>query len=439
MAGVANSARLSARLASRYAPRYVSRRGFQASACNCAATNYTMPALSPTMTEGSIASWRVKEGDSFSAGDVILEIETDKATMDVEAQDDGKLVKIVKGDGSKAIQVGERIGILADPEDDISTLELPAEDSKPAKEEKSAKKEEKSAAKEENKRESAPKPEKSSESKEASKSSELQKQGGAARKQTYPLYPSVEHLLHVNGLSAEDANQIPASGPQGRLLKGDVLAYLGQVQKSYPASISARLDKLSHLDLSNIQLAKKAEAKPENKQAEQKTEPELPRETEIAIPISLSSVIATQKRVQDTLGIFLPLSTFIARASELANDNLPFSKTHKATADDLFNAVLGLDKVATSSRGNYFPNITGLSSPSSITAAPRSAKKSDIIDLLVPKPKAPKRAPAPVMPGISPSDNIFSVVARNGEESRATEYLEKMKLVLEDQPGRLVL
>jgi pyruvate dehydrogenase E2 component (dihydrolipoamide acetyltransferase) len=54
-----------------------------------------MPAMSPTMTEGGIASWKIQEGETFSAGDVILEIETDKATMDVEAQDDGLIAKIL--------------------------------------------------------------------------------------------------------------------------------------------------------------------------------------------------------------------------------------------------------------------------------------------------------------------------------------------------------
>lgn len=54
-----------------------------------------MPAMSPTMTEGGIAEWKKKEGDSFSAGDVLVEIETDKATIDVEAQDDGVLAKII--------------------------------------------------------------------------------------------------------------------------------------------------------------------------------------------------------------------------------------------------------------------------------------------------------------------------------------------------------
>ncbi len=88
-----------------------------------------MPALSPTMTEGNIATWRVKEGEKFSAGDVLLEIETDKATMDVEAQEDGILMKIMQGDGSKSVQVGSRIAVLAEEGDDISSLEIPKDES----------------------------------------------------------------------------------------------------------------------------------------------------------------------------------------------------------------------------------------------------------------------------------------------------------------------
>jgi len=68
-------------------------------------------------------------GDSFSAGDVILEIETDKAQMDVEAQEDGILAKIVVAEGAKAVQVGSRIAVLAEEGDDLATLEIPADDS----------------------------------------------------------------------------------------------------------------------------------------------------------------------------------------------------------------------------------------------------------------------------------------------------------------------
>lgn len=90
----------------------IPRRPFSSSSPFLDAQNFMMPAMSPTMTEGNIASWKVKEGDSFSAGDVLLEIETDKASMDVEAADDGVMFKILAKEGSKAIRVGTRIGKL---------------------------------------------------------------------------------------------------------------------------------------------------------------------------------------------------------------------------------------------------------------------------------------------------------------------------------------
>ena len=66
-----------------------------ASAARSELSKFQMPAMSPTMTEGGIASWKLKEGDTFTTGDVLVEIETDKATIDVEAQDDGVLAKII--------------------------------------------------------------------------------------------------------------------------------------------------------------------------------------------------------------------------------------------------------------------------------------------------------------------------------------------------------
>lgn len=409
------------------------------------------------MTEGNISSWRVKEGDSFSAGDVLLEIETDKATMDVEAQDEGKMFKIMQQDGTKGVKVGSRIAVTAEEGDDLGSLEMPAEEKaasagQPARQDRPTPQEETAGGidKTESSESAAEAPPSSKPNADAAAGGAADtasaaqqsgaKQGGKAQKQTYPLYPSVEHLLHENGLSKEDADKISASGPSGRLLKGDVLAYLGRISKDYPAQASARLDKLSHLDLSNIQLAKPA-PKPEapKSAAAAMAEPVLPAETEIAVPISLAAVIATQKRVQDSLGIFLPLSTFIARASELANEDLPASKARQPTADDLFNAVLGLDKVSKSSRGHFIPQVTGLA-PSQIAAPIRSTKKADIIDML-----APKRTSSTMKPlrmgaiGVTAGDNIFSVTARNGEEQRAAEYLERMKMALEKEPGRLVL
>ncbi len=76
------------------------------------ATNILMPALSPTMTEGKLARWLKKEGDEIRAGEVIAEIETDKATMEVEAVDEGKLTKIVVPEGTEGVQVNSVIAVL---------------------------------------------------------------------------------------------------------------------------------------------------------------------------------------------------------------------------------------------------------------------------------------------------------------------------------------
>lgn len=66
-----------------------------------------MPALSPTMTQGNIGAWRKQEGDALSVGDVLVEIETDKAQMDFESPEDGFLAKILLGEGEKEVQVSK--------------------------------------------------------------------------------------------------------------------------------------------------------------------------------------------------------------------------------------------------------------------------------------------------------------------------------------------
>ncbi len=78
------------------------------------ATNILMPALSPTMTEGTLARWLKKEGDTIKAGDVIAEIETDKATMEVEAVDEGVLGRILVPDGTACVQVNAPIAVLVE-------------------------------------------------------------------------------------------------------------------------------------------------------------------------------------------------------------------------------------------------------------------------------------------------------------------------------------
>jgi pyruvate dehydrogenase E2 component (dihydrolipoamide acetyltransferase) len=93
-------------------------------------TNILMPALSPTMTEGKLAKWLKNEGDEVKAGDVIAEIETDKATMEVEAVDEGKLHKILVPAGTEAVKVNEPIAVILGEGEDPSAVAAPA--AKPA-------------------------------------------------------------------------------------------------------------------------------------------------------------------------------------------------------------------------------------------------------------------------------------------------------------------
>jgi len=170
------------------------------------------------MTEGGIASWKKKEGETFVAGDVLLEVETDKATIDVEAQDDGVLGKIIEQDGAKNVPVGKIIALLAEEGDDISNLEVPKEAPPPPKEEE---------ASPPPKSESSQPKESSSESKSASSSSG---HGSSSHAPTHdrPLFPSVQRLLLENASAIPNPSDIKGTGIRGMLTKGDILAFLGK-------------------------------------------------------------------------------------------------------------------------------------------------------------------------------------------------------------------
>ncbi len=90
------------------------------------ATEILMPALSPTMEEGTLAKWLVKEGDSVSAGDIMAEIETDKATMEFEAADDGVVGRILVAEGTEAVKVNTPIAVIVEEGESASDIEAPA-------------------------------------------------------------------------------------------------------------------------------------------------------------------------------------------------------------------------------------------------------------------------------------------------------------------------
>src|SRR5205809_2033129 len=80
-----------------------------------------MPALSPTMEEGTLAKWLVKEGDDVKSGDILAEIETDKATMEFEAVDEGRIAKIIVAEGTDEVKVGTVIALIAAEGEDVAT------------------------------------------------------------------------------------------------------------------------------------------------------------------------------------------------------------------------------------------------------------------------------------------------------------------------------
>ena len=82
-------------------------------------TEILMPALSPTMEEGTLSKWLVKEGDEVTSGDLIAEIETDKATMEVEAIDDGIIGKLLVSEGEEGIKVNTPIAVLTDSKNSL--------------------------------------------------------------------------------------------------------------------------------------------------------------------------------------------------------------------------------------------------------------------------------------------------------------------------------
>lgn len=341
--------------------------------------------------------------------------------------------------------------MLAEIDDDLNTLSLPAEESYLTQAPQENTKSRIGASESSESQPEAPSFPKTEESPKRSKPFPPSTTCGKPRKQRYPLYPSIAQLLHENGLSNSEADDIPASGPKGRLLKGDVLGYLGKISSSYSSEQSMRITRLGHLDLSNVKPASPKEMWASQGNEKQKSDAPEPKveltDIEISIPISLSSVISIQKRIQATLGVTLPLSTFITRATDLANHDLPRSAATRPSADELFNDILGLDKLSLKApRGRYLPQITALPARlSTQKAEPR--RQSDAYDVLTNEyshstPIGNIRIPPPSSKGDSDTGdmtNMFSVNAEKGKERQARVFLERVKTILQVEPGRLIL
>lgn len=178
-----------------------------------------MPKLSDTMEEGVIAKWNIKEGDTVNSGDIIAEVETDKATMDVEVFDGGTVLKILAKEG-EAVPLGGKMAIIGEKGEDINSLLGDSDDS--AAKAKSSDKEAKSKKETSDEKDSA----KSSKSEEKfdplfgdlDKSGDSSKSGdsGDSRVKASPL---ARKIAAEQGISLSD---VKGSGPHGRVIKEDI-------------------------------------------------------------------------------------------------------------------------------------------------------------------------------------------------------------------------
>jgi len=173
-----------------------------------------MPALSPTMEEGTLAKWLVKEGDEVSSGDILAEIETDKATMEFEAVDEGRIAKILVAEGTDGVKVGQPIAIIAGEGEEVSDAAA-STPSSPAGEGKSSE-----AAQGEGEKKPAPSsPKAAAPSPAPSPSAAKAAPPSPAKGERVKASPLARRIAEDKGI---DLSSIQGSGPGGRIVKADI-------------------------------------------------------------------------------------------------------------------------------------------------------------------------------------------------------------------------
>ncbi|MEI9404022.1 pyruvate dehydrogenase complex dihydrolipoamide acetyltransferase [Mesorhizobium argentiipisi] len=177
--------------------------------------NITMPALSPTMEEGNLSKWLVKEGDKVSPGDVIAEIETDKATMEVEAVDEGTVAKLVVPAGTEGVKVNALIAILAGEGEDAAAAAKSGGGAAPKAEAPKAEAPKPEAPKE------APKPAAAAAAPAPAKTEPAPIANGHAAGDRVFASPLARRIAKDAGV---DVTALTGSGPHGRVVKVDVEA-----------------------------------------------------------------------------------------------------------------------------------------------------------------------------------------------------------------------
>jgi len=185
-----------------------------------------MPALSPTMEEGTLAKWLVKEGDKVASGDILAEIETDKATMEFEAVDEGTIAKIIVPEGTDGVKVGAPIAILAGEGEDASAASAAPKADTPAPAPPKAVPEPKADATPK----AAPPPQAPVETPAAPP------QPARAEGDRVKSSPLARRLAQAQNI---DLGAIQGSGPGGRIVRADIDAAAGKAPAAAPAQAAA--------------------------------------------------------------------------------------------------------------------------------------------------------------------------------------------------------
>ncbi|WP_085902117.1 pyruvate dehydrogenase complex dihydrolipoamide acetyltransferase [Kiloniella majae] len=173
--------------------------------------NILMPALSPTMTEGTLSRWLVNEGDTVNSGDVLAEIETDKATMEVEAVDEGTIAKILVPGGTEGVAVNQTIAVLLEEDEDASALENVSTETEAPVAQAEPKQEEAVSV--------APATEKAPSSRPAAPAPV------SASGDRIFASPLARRMASQESL---DLSALKGTGPHGRIIKADILSALEQ-------------------------------------------------------------------------------------------------------------------------------------------------------------------------------------------------------------------
>ena len=189
-----------------------------------------MPALSPTMEEGTLAKWLVKEGDKVASGDILAEIETDKATMEFEAVDEGTVAKILVPEGSEGVKVGAPIAILAGEGEDAKAAAgaAPKADTAPPAPPKAP-----PAPKADETPRGAPPPKAPVETPPAPSAPAAPPGAEGDRVKASPLARRLAQAQNI------DLASIQGSGPGGRIVRADVDAAVGKSPAAAPAPTAA--------------------------------------------------------------------------------------------------------------------------------------------------------------------------------------------------------